>query len=100
MTREERLARLTDRWRQRHDAQRLDREAAGAPRPPADPARRERARRLFPYREVSPAQYVANHGSAMRGFTYDDYAYPDPALQDWLDEVGRLLRDGPMASSS
>jgi hypothetical protein len=100
MTRDERLRRLTARWRQRRDDGRLLREAARAPRQPADPDRLDRARRLFPYREMTPAAYVATHGSAMGGYTYDDYAYPDPALQDWLDEVGRLLRDGPMATSS
>jgi hypothetical protein len=28
----------------------------------------------------------------MTAFTYDDYTYPDPELQAWIDEVGRLLR--------
>jgi hypothetical protein len=40
---------------------------------------------------VSPAAYVAAHGDAMIGFTYDDERYADPALDAWLLEVGRLL---------
>lgn len=92
MSREQRLAALTERWRDRHRLDRARREAAGAPREPADAERLERARRGFPYRDTAPADYVAQHGSAMTGYTYDDYAYPDADLQAWLDEVGRLLR--------
>ena len=94
MSREQRLDALTDRWRDRRRLDRARREAAGVPRGPADPERVERARRAFPYRDTSPAEYVARHGSAMTAFTYDDYTYPDADLQAWLDEVGRLLRLG------
>lgn len=100
MTRDERLRHLIARWRERSQDRRRSREAAQVPREPADPDRLDRARRLFPYNEMTPAAYVATHGAAMVGYTYDDYEYPDPALQDWLDEVGRLLRTGPMATSS
>lgn len=92
MSRERRLDELTDRWRARHRLDRARRDAACLPRETADPERLERARRAFPYRETSPVEYVAAHGSDMTGFTYDDYAYPDADLQAWLDEVGRLLR--------
>jgi hypothetical protein len=83
-----RLATLTDRWRLRHDARRSD---------PADsalatPDREELAATAFPFREVPPADYVASHGDAMIGFTYDDVRYRDPALDAWIGEVGRLLR--------
>ncbi|MDQ2934873.1 MAG: hypothetical protein M3R49_07800 [Chloroflexota bacterium] len=50
------------------------------------------ARTLFPFREVAPADYAARYGTAMSGFTYDDYAYEDPELDAWLVELGRLLR--------
>lgn len=92
MSREQRLDELTGRWRARRRLDRARREAEGVPREAADAERLERARRAFPYRDVSPAQYVERHGSAMTGYTYDDYAYPDADLQAWLDEVGRLLR--------
>jgi hypothetical protein len=55
--------------------------------------RAARAAAAFPFRRMSPAEYVARHGADMAGYTYDDYAYPDAELQAWLDEVGRLLRD-------
>lgn len=42
---------------------------------------------------MTPADYVAEHGAAMTAFTYDDERYTDPALDAWLLEVGRLLRE-------
>lgn len=81
-----RLDELTDRWRARHDAR------ASTHRPPADPEREAIARRAFPYRTSSPAEYVAVHGADMVGFTYDEASYRDQDLDAWLVEVGRLLR--------
>lgn len=83
-----RLDELTRRWRERHEARRL----VGAVRPPADAERQARAASAFPYRSASPAAYVGEHGDDMAGFTYDDYAYDDPALDAWLAELGELLR--------
>ena len=88
MTRRERLEELTDRWRRRHDARRPTPDA----RPPADPEREALARRVFPYRSMTPAAYVAGHGDDMVAFTYDDARYSDPELDTWILEVGRLLR--------
>jgi hypothetical protein len=85
----ERLDELTDRWRRRHD---LARPAADA-RPPADPSREALAERSFPYRSLTPAEYVAEHGDAMPGYTYDDARYAHAELDAWLVEVGRLLRE-------
>jgi hypothetical protein len=82
----ERLDELTDRWRVRHDASRP------TDRPPADSDREALALRAFPYRAVTPADYVAEHGHDMAGFTYDDERYADADLDAWLLEVGRLLR--------
>jgi len=86
MSRRERLAVLTDRWRRRHD------DRKGGRRPPADPDREALAARAFPFRSQSPVTYVAEHGADMIGFTYDDERYADPELDAWLVEVGRLLR--------
>jgi hypothetical protein len=83
-----RLEQLTDRWRARHDARRSE------VRPAADPDREALAARSFPYREVTPAVYVAEHGTSMIGFTFDEARYTDPDLDAWLAEVGRLLREG------
>ena len=84
----ERIDELTDRWRRRHEARR----PAPADRPTARPEREALAARSFPFREMTPAAYVAEHGTAMTAFTYDDERYADPALDAWLLEVGRLLR--------
>lgn len=89
MTDRARLDRLTQRWRARHDAHRPTPED----RPPADPDREALASVAFPYREVSPADYVAEHGADMIGFTYDEARYTDAGLDAWLLEVGRLLRE-------
>jgi hypothetical protein len=83
-----RLEELAARWRERHDARR----PSPAERPPADPEREALAARAFPYRTVSPAEYVAEHGDAMVGFTFDEARCADSELDAWLLEVGRLLR--------
>ena len=85
----ERIDELTDRWRRRHDARR----PALDDRRPAPPEREALAARAFPFRTTTPAAYVAEHGAAMTAFTYDDDRYADPALDAWLLEVGRLLRE-------
>ena len=84
-----RLQELTDRWRGRHD---LRRPSAHA-RPRADPERERLASRAFPFRTMTPDAYVADHGDAMPGFTYDEARYADADLDAWLVEVGRLLRE-------
>ena len=83
-----RLEELTERWRTRHDARRR----ASSERPIASSEREALAARVFPFRDVAPAEYVAAHGADMRGFTYDDERYADPELDAWLLEAGRLLR--------
>lgn len=85
----QRLQELTDRWRGRHE---MRRPSAGA-RLPADSERESLAHRSFPYRTTTPDAYVAEHGDAMPGFTYDDARYADAELDAWLLEVGRLLRE-------
>ncbi|HEY7525363.1 MAG TPA: hypothetical protein VIA82_00805 [Candidatus Limnocylindria bacterium] len=90
------LDRLTRRWQQRHDARR----AADPSRPRANPGREALAKHGFPYESVSPAEYVAQRGEDMPGFTYDDESYADPALDAWIVEVGRLLRERREAASA
>jgi len=84
----ERLEHLTDRWRARHDARRPATDA----RPAATDEREALAAGAFPFRTMSPQAYVAEHGSEMAGFTFDDAAYRDPELDAWIVEAGRLLR--------
>lgn len=49
--------------------------------------------RAFPFRTMTPGAYVAEHGTDMIGFTYDEARYADAELDAWLLEVGRLLRE-------
>jgi hypothetical protein len=84
--RRDRLERLTERWRSRHDA-RLEAD----PRQPADAQREARADAFFPWRSMAPAEYAATYGAAMTGYTYDAYTYADPKLEAWLQELGDLL---------
>jgi hypothetical protein len=84
-----RLGAQTARWRARRDARRPRPED----RPPATPDREALAARAFPYRQVTPADYVARHGDEMIGFVYDEARYADAELDAWLLEVGRLLRE-------
>jgi len=86
-SRRQRLDRLTDRWRARHEAR-----VAAEGRPEADPEREARAHVFFPWRTQSAAEYAATHGAAMVGYTYDAYSYADPELEAWLRELGELLR--------
>lgn len=85
----QRLDNLTRRWRERHDA----RLASQTDRPRANPGREALARKNFPYRDKTPAEYVDEHGAAMTGFTYDEESYVDAKLDAWLVEVGRILRE-------
>jgi hypothetical protein len=86
-SRGQRLDRLTNRWRERHDARR------GSDRPRASGGREALARRGFPYREQTPVEYVDAHAADMIGFTYDEESYADPDLDAWLVELGRILRE-------
>jgi hypothetical protein len=83
------LDELTGRGHARHDGRRPEPDA----RPPADAEREALAARGFPFRTVTPAAYVAEHGDDMIGFTYDEERYADPELDAWLLEVGRLLEE-------
>ncbi len=85
--RHERLEELTRRWRARHEARR-----EGEPLPPADAEREARADSFFPWRTETAAEYAAQYGAAMTGYTYDAYTYTDPALEAWLVELGETLR--------
>jgi hypothetical protein len=89
MSRRGELDRLTQRWRDRHDAQ-LSR-AGGRPR--ATGGREALAKRGFPYRDMTPPEYADEHADDMPGFTYDDESYADPELDAWLVELGTILRE-------
>ncbi len=88
-SRRQRLDQLTARWRARHEAR-----VASEGRPLADAEREARASAVFPWRTQSAADYAATHGSAMVGYTFDDYSYADPALESLSSAQKHLLRLG------
>lgn len=59
--------------------------------PPAPPDRIAAAERLFPYRSLSPEQYFAAEGHKWDVFSFDDYIYPDPQLNEWIHSLGDLF---------
>jgi hypothetical protein len=61
-------------------------------RPLADSARIEAALRMFPFRELSPEQFAARWSHTILLSSFDQYRYPDMAMESWIDELHRLLR--------
>src|SRR5438105_14034198 len=97
MARKRRLDELTRRWQQRRDERRQGMTRDGVPREAADPVRAARAASAFRSRSMTPAEYVARHGSDMVGFTYNAYIHADAAHHARPDELGRLLPERPEA---
>jgi hypothetical protein len=58
--------------------------------PMADPGREADARRLFPF-DLSPDEYAARHGHGWYCFSFDDYRYPDPKVDAWIQRLGDIL---------
>lgn len=58
--------------------------------PPAEPGREAHARDLFPYRDVTAEEYAAREGANWLCFSFGNYVYSDPELNEWihtLDDV-------------
>ena len=58
--------------------------------PLADTGREADARDLFP-QSMTPDEYAARHGHQWFCFSFDDYRYTDPALQQWIHRLGDIL---------
>lgn len=41
---------------------------------------------------LSPAEHAARHAHEWAFFSLDEYSYSDPALDAWIQELGRILR--------
>jgi len=59
--------------------------------PPAPLDRIAEAERLFPFRTLTPAQYFNAEGHKWDLFSFDDYVYPDPKLNEWIHSLGDLF---------
>jgi hypothetical protein len=83
-----------DRWAARRAARPAPATPASAGgRPLAEPEREVLVRRRFPYRDMSPAAYLARYGDDIRVFSFDQETYADPELDAWIAELGRLLAE-------
>lgn len=51
----------------------------------------EKARELFPFHEMSPEEYAAKEAHTIGCFSFDDYIYSDPVLNEWIHSLGDIL---------
>ena len=61
-------------------------------RPRADRGREQVARETFPVNEMSPEEYAARHGVDWASFLFDEFEYSDPALEHWIQRLGKIFR--------
>ena len=59
--------------------------------PLAHPGREKQAKELFPVAEMSPEEYAARNGVDWAAFSFDHFAYRDSALDEWVQELGRIF---------
>jgi hypothetical protein len=59
--------------------------------PPAPTERVAEAEKIFPYRSISPEEYAAREGQNWVCFSFDDYIYPSPELNEWIHSLGDIL---------
>ena len=59
------------------------------PKAPQD--REEQAKEWFPYKEMSAEKYAAMEGHHWDCFSFDDYIYSDPILNDWIHSLGDIF---------
>jgi hypothetical protein len=59
--------------------------------PAADSTREADARELFPYKELSPEEYAAREGHRWLCFSFGEYRYSDPDLNDWIHTLDDIL---------
>jgi len=59
--------------------------------PPASPLRNEDAERLFPYRTMSAEEYAAREGFDWDCFSFGEFVYPDPVLNEWIHTLDDIF---------
>lgn len=59
--------------------------------PPAPQSRVEEAIRLFPYRAMSAEEYAARNGRDWMCFSFGEYRYEDPLLDEWIHTLDDIL---------
>jgi hypothetical protein len=61
--------------------------------PLADPGREDDAKKLFPYRDMTPEEYVARFAHTIGCSSFDLCRYQDRELDVWIHQAHRLLRN-------
>ncbi len=59
--------------------------------PPAPTERVAEAEKVFPYRSMSPEEYAAREGHNWVCFSFDDFIYPSPELNEWVHSLGDIF---------
>jgi len=59
--------------------------------PPAPQSRISDAEQLFPYRSMSAEEYAARYGRNWFCFSFGEYVYPDPVLNEWVHALDDIL---------
>ena len=58
---------------------------------PASDVLEKQAKELFPYTETNPEKYAALEAHNWACFSFDDYIYKDPDLNEWIHTLGDIL---------
>ncbi len=58
---------------------------------PAPGRYEEEARKLFPYKTLTPEQYAAHEAHKWGSFSFDDYIYNDAELNEWIHSLGDIF---------
>lgn len=59
--------------------------------PKACEDRELQAKEMFPYEEMSADEYAALEGHNWHCFSFDDYIYSDPVLNEWIHSLGDIF---------
>ena len=59
--------------------------------PPAPASREKDAKALFPYETMSAEEYAIREGSNWLCFSFGEYIYQDPKLNEWIHTLDDIL---------
>ena len=59
--------------------------------PPAPPDRVADAKKLFPYQTMSPEEYATREGHNWFCFSFGEYIYGDPQLNEWIHTLDDIF---------
>ena len=62
-------------------------------KPIADDSMKRAAQTIFPFKEQTPATYVAREGHHWFCFSFSEYDFEDENLNEWIQAVAVLLKE-------